>query len=75
MGNHQYIDVLDKLVYNYNHSFHRSIEMTPIEANKKINEFEVYENLYLEGSDFIQSDLKFKPRDKARISKYKKLHR
>ena len=28
----RYVDVLDDLVYNYNHSFHRTIQMTPAEA-------------------------------------------
>ena len=42
----KWIDVLPKLLKNYNSSFHRSIKMTPIEASKTENEDKVRENLY-----------------------------
>src|SRR5277367_4381319 len=42
----KWIDVLPKLLKNYNSSFHRSIKMTPVEASKTENEEKVRENLY-----------------------------
>lgn len=65
---HRWIDVLDKLVENYNRSYHRSIKMTPVEASEEENEGMVYRNLYK------QKELrtpKFKVGDKVRISIYK----
>ncbi|GIY77274.1 putative uncharacterized transposon-derived protein F54H12.3 [Caerostris darwini] len=44
----KYIDVLPKLLKNYNNSYHRSIKMTPVEASKQENEPLVYKNLYKE---------------------------
>lgn len=43
---HKYIDVLQDIVYSYNRTFHRSIQMTPLEVNKD-NEDEVWQRLYL----------------------------
>jgi len=42
----KWIDVLPKLLKNYNTSFHRSIKMTPTEASKMENQDKVRENLY-----------------------------
>src|SRR5215211_1750178 len=42
----RWIDVLDDLVNNYNHSYHSSIKMTPTEASDPEKECEVYQNLY-----------------------------
>ena len=41
-----YWDKLDKLVDNYNNTYHSSIKMTPTEASKKENEKKVFANLY-----------------------------
>ena len=70
-GNTQYLDMLPKLVKQYNNTKHSSIKMTPIEASKKINEGTVYFNLY---GDMEPSSAKpkFKIGDKVRISKYKR---
>ena len=70
-GNTQYLDMLPKLVKQYNNTKHSSIKMTPIEASKKINEGTVYFNLYgnMEPSS---AKPKFKICDKVRISKYKR---
>lgn len=65
----RYIDVLPKLVYNYNNSYHRSIKMTPTEASKEENESKVYKNLY--SSTSFKKKPKFKVGDKVRISKIK----
>ena len=41
-----YWDKLDKLVDDYNNTYHSSIEMTPTQASKKENENKVFANLY-----------------------------
>ena len=41
----RYIDVLDKIVKSYNHTFHSSIRMTPVEVNKS-NERSLWWDLY-----------------------------
>ena len=45
-GNTQYLDMLPKLVKQYNNTKHSSTKMTPIEASNKKNEGTVYFNLY-----------------------------
>ena len=70
-GNTMYLDMLPKLVKQYNNTKHSSIKMTPVEASNKKNEGIVYFNLY---GDMEQSSSKpkFKIDDKVRISKYKR---
>ena len=70
-GNTIYLDILPKILSQYNNTKHSSIKMTPIEASKKKNESAVYFNLY---GDMKQSSPKprFKIGDKVRISKYKR---
>ena len=70
-GNTQYLDMLPKLVKQYNNTKHSSIKMTPIEASKKKNQGTVYFNLYGDMKQ-VSSKLKFKVGDKVRISKYKR---
>ena len=70
-GNTQYLDMLPKLVKEYNNAKHSSIKMTPIEASKKSNEGTVYFNLYGDMGQ-VTSKPKFKVGDKVRISKYKR---
>jgi hypothetical protein len=70
VGNRKWIDIVDDLVYNYNHTYHTSIKMTPVEGSKKENETQVYKNLYSK-VDKTKSVSKFKVGDKVRISKYK----
>ena len=41
----RYMDILPDLVYNYNHSFHRSIRRTPVEVNSS-NVLPVWKTLY-----------------------------
>ena len=65
--NHQWIDLLDDLLLNYNHSYHRSIKMKPIEAREKKNEYKVYFNLYgIRHS--LETKPKFKVDDSVRIT-------
>lgn len=66
----RYIDVLPKLLKNYNNSYHRSIKMTPVEASKEENESQVYKNLYIKKK--VIGKPKFKIGDRVRISTIKK---
>ncbi len=70
-GNTVYLDILPKILEEYNNNIHSSIKMSPTEASKKSNEQSVYYNLN-SGNDNIQSELKFNIGDKVRISKYKR---
>ena len=70
-GNTQYLDILPKLVKQYNNTKHSSIKMTPVEASKKKNEGTVYFNLYGDMKP-LSVKPKFKVGDKVRISKYKR---
>ena len=45
-GNTQYLDILPKILKQYNNAKHSSIEITPIEASKKKNQGSAYINLY-----------------------------
>ena len=70
-GNTQYLDMLPKILKQYNNTKHTSIKMTPTEASKKKNEGVVYFNLYGD-MEQISSKPKFKIGDMDRISKYKR---
>ena len=70
-GNTQYLDVLPKILKQYNNTKHSSINMTPIEASKKKNEGIVYFNLYGD-MEISKQKPKFEVGDKVRISKYKR---
>ena len=63
----KYIDVLEKLLYSYNHSRHRSIGMKPADVNLE-NESVVWQRLY--GDELCKPNkYKFNVGDKVRISK------
>ena len=63
----KYIDVLQKLIDDYNHKYHSSIKMSPIEASKPENKSKVLENLY--GNTIPSLDKpKFKVGDRVRIA-------
>ena len=70
-GNTVYLDMLPKLVAQYNNTKHSSIKMTPVEASKKKNEGSVYFNLYGD-METLKQKPKFKVGDRVRISKYKR---
>ena len=70
-GNTVYLDILAKILKQYNHTKHSSIKMTPIEASKKKNESTMYFNLYGD-MEKLSSKPKFKVGGKVRISKYKR---
>ncbi len=68
----QYINILSDLVSAYNNSFHRSIQMAPIEVTKNNSKI-VFLNLYKNKIEKKKPSSKFKVNDKVRISKAKKL--
>ena len=45
-GNTAYLDILPKILKQYNNTKHSSVKMTPVEASKKKNESTMYFNLY-----------------------------
>src|SRR5271155_463354 len=66
-----WINMLDKLLLEYNSRLHTTIKMTPTEASKEENKFEVLEHqMHLEHGS---KKPKFKVGDKVRISKIKGL--
>ncbi len=70
-GIHKWIDVLDDLTHNYNHTKHMTIMMKPVDVNKS-NKDQVWITLY----GYVQEDFpipKFKVDDTVRISKYKSI--
>lgn len=68
-GNYKYSHNLQKIIDDYNNSFHRSIQMKPCDVNKK-NEKQVYKNLYKEKRKIVKKT-KFTVSDVVRISKMK----
>ena len=71
-NNTVYWDKLNKLVDDYNNTYHSSIKMTPNEAIKKENEKQVFTNLYEDEIYFKPKKPKFSIGDKVRLSKYKR---
>ena len=71
-NNTVYWDKLDKLVDDYNNTYHSSIKMSPTEASKKENEKQVFTNLYEDEIYLKPKKPKFSIGDKVRISKYKR---
>ena len=70
-GNTVYLDILKKILEQYNNTKHSSIKMTPVGASKKKNESAVYFILYGDMKQ-LSSKPKFKVGDKVRMSKYKR---
>lgn len=67
---YRYLDVLEKMVYSYNHTYHSSIKRSPAEVNKE-NEKEVWNILYGNANLLIRKPCVFKVGDTVRVSKYK----
>ena len=65
----RWVDVINKVVDNYNHRFHRSIQMSPAEVNYD-NFPEVYKTLY--SKTFIRRPCKLNVGDLVRIALKKK---
>ena len=71
-GNTQYLDMLPKLVKQYNNTKHSSIKMTPTETSKRRMK-ELFTLIYMvKLMDQLSSKPKFRVGDKVRISKYKR---
>ena len=70
-GNTQYLDILPKILKQYNNTRHSSIKMTPTEASKKKNQGIVYFNLY-GNLEPLSAKPKFKIGDMVRISRFKR---
>ena len=68
----EYLDMLPRLVEEYNNMKHRSIGMTPVEASKKKNESAVFLKLYGDVKAGFSGKPKFKVGGWVRISKYKR---
>ena len=66
-----YLDILLKILSQYNNTKHSSIKMTPVEASKKKNESTVYFILYGD-MEQLSSKPRFNVDDKVRISEYKR---
>lgn len=65
-----YVNVLQKLIDDYNNKYHSSIKMTPFEASQLENRDKVYENLYNNLST-SENKPKFKVGDRVRITRSK----
>ena len=64
-----YIDVLSALIEKYNHSKHRSIGMTPVEAQKPKNHTHVFRHLYRDKMKKLgEQKLKFQVGMKVRLA-------
>ena len=71
-NNTVYFDKIDELLKNYNSSFHRSVQMSPVAASNIKNSNRVFANLY-SGEIYKQvKKPKFRIGDRVRISKYKR---
>lgn len=66
----KYIDVLQKIIDEYNHKYHCSIKMTPVEASKLENESKILKSFISKDHQSISP--KYKVNDRVRISRYKK---
>ena len=71
-NNTVYWDKLDKLVDDYNNTYHSSIKISPTEASLKENENKVFANLCGDLIYLKPKNPKFSIGDKVRISKYKR---
>ena len=67
-----YWDKINKIVDNYNNTWHSSIQMSPIEARKKKNENKVRSNLYSDLIYLKPGKPSLSVGDHVRISKYKR---
>lgn len=68
-----WISVIDKLLENYNSSFHRSIKMTPIEASEVENTEIVFRNLFPGGKKIERGEPYFTVGNNVRVLNKKKI--
>jgi hypothetical protein len=67
----KWIDMLDKLVHDYNNRRHSTIGTTPAKASLKENEMKVMQNIINKTKVMVKSKAKFKVGDKVRMSRIK----
>ena len=68
----RYIDVLQKLIQEYNTRYHSSIKMTPFQASDLENREQVLRNLYSDIKSMKRRKPQFKVGDRVRIYRYKR---
>ena len=68
-SSHKYVDILPELINKYNNTKHRSIQMTPIKAEKNENREHVFRNLYTDKMKALGNQKpKFKVGEKVRLA-------
>lgn len=70
-GSYKWLDILPKLVDEYNNTWHRTIKMKPIQVNAK-NERKLQKTVY-SNEIHMRRKPKFQVGDQVRISKYKNI--
>jgi hypothetical protein len=68
-----WINALDNIIRGFNHSYHRTIKMRPIDVKTKDDEKKAFLNAYGKRIGIPTKPSAFKPDDKVRISHLKKL--
>mgnify|MGYP002775180756 CR=1 FL=1 len=71
-GNYKWIDILKKMVNDYNNTIHSTTGMKPIKVNKK-NEKQLWKSVFKSIKIIDTRKQKFKIGDSVRISKYREL--
>lgn len=72
-GNVKWLDLLPKLVDRYNHTKHRTIKMTPIEATNPAKEQEIFKKIYRK-TKVVKKEKNPKFKVKKNFFFFKKLH-
>ena len=67
---YRYLDVLDDLLYGYNHAKHRTIGMAPADV-KVEHEEAIWKRMYPEGASSLIRETQIKPGDPVRLSRTK----
>ena len=62
--------MLEELLSKYNNSYHNTMKMRTVDASKKENESEVWENLF-RNEEHAKKSNKFKNGDTVRLSRIK----
>ena len=70
-NSNNYVNKLQELIDKYNHTYNRSIGMSPFEASKTENIAKVFRTLYPHKTNKKTEKPKFKVGDRVRIYKYK----
>ena len=69
-GHNKYLDILPRLIFDYNNTFHTTIKMTPVEASLSKNAYKIS---YIPDTEHTMKRPQYKIGDRVRIYKYKKL--